>query len=123
MNGHSSTVLVSPGAAYDLGQEVERLLSGDEQMEPLAALANAVGVERTTTWRWATVGCRGVKLAYVQQGGRRYSSRGALKRFFAELTRRSTGSRGQAVSAPALSAARQRELDRVDRELAARLGL
>ncbi len=37
-------------------------------------------------YRWASRGLRGVKLEWVQVGGRRYTSREALNRFFERLT-------------------------------------
>ena len=37
-------------------------------------------------YRWATIGCRGVRLEYVQCGGTRCTSRAALARFFERLT-------------------------------------
>ena len=38
-------------------------------------------------YRWATRGLRGVKLEFVRCGGRRYTSREALARFYAALTK------------------------------------
>lgn len=39
----------------------------------------------STCWRWWRHGIRGVKLETVVIGGRRYTSREALQRFFQEL--------------------------------------
>lgn len=39
----------------------------------------------TTGWRWATHGCRGVKLATFHIGGRRYTTKQALEEFHAAI--------------------------------------
>jgi len=39
-----------------------------------------------TVWRWVTRGVRGVKLATVHLGGRRFSSREAIQRFVEATT-------------------------------------
>src|SRR5215211_197394 len=44
-----------------------------------------------TLWRWRTAGCRGVKLETLLCGGRRYTSREALARFFSATTRAADG--------------------------------
>lgn len=46
-----------------------------------------------TFHRWATVGCRGVKLETLQIGGTRRTSQEALQRFFETLSGPQTGSR------------------------------
>ncbi len=66
-------------------------------------------------YRWTSTGFRGVVLESVQIGGTRCTSKEALFRFFAELTRL------QARPPPALSvsaaAGRQREVERAERQL------
>src|SRR5689334_10653496 len=40
----------------------------------------------STLYRWATIGCRGVRLESIQVGGTLCTSREALQRFFEALT-------------------------------------
>ncbi|MFO0957085.1 MAG: DUF1580 domain-containing protein [Isosphaeraceae bacterium] len=40
----------------------------------------------STIYRWATAGCRGVTLEWVQIGGSRFTSMEAMARFFERLT-------------------------------------
>lgn len=44
-------------------------------------------IHRATTFRWALHGLRGVRLETIKIGGHRYTSREALARFYAELSR------------------------------------
>lgn len=51
----------------------------------LADLAEEAGVNVSTTWRWATVGVKGVKLETMLIGGRRRTSHEAYGRFLASI--------------------------------------
>lgn len=49
------------------------------------------GVHVSTLHRWHLRGCRGVRLETVLIGGRRYTSKEALQRFFARVTAAADG--------------------------------
>jgi hypothetical protein len=66
-----------------------------------------------TAWRWALKGIRGVKLETVMMGGRRYTSREAVDRFFAGLTE------ARAAAAPAPSRLRAEQIARAAKRAAA----
>ncbi len=105
---------------FDYDAEVERLLDNEEPIEPAHALCKFAGVDRVTGWRWMEHGRRGVRWPYIMRGGRRFSSKGALKRFFAEITRRCNGGSVREPETVTLSKQRVRELERVDQQLVAR---
>lgn len=65
----------------------------------------------STLYRWATVGCRGVRLETIQIGGTCCTSREALQRFFEALTNNRTNSGGSVVPFP--SPARRTEAKRL----------
>lgn len=69
-----------------------------------------------TLFRWHSPGLRGVRLEVIRVGGSLCTSREALQRFFDRLTEADSPASGAVPQRP-ISAARQRELDRVDREL------
>lgn len=73
------------------------------------------GTHVATVHRWAAVGCRGIKLEFLQMGGIKCTSAEALGRFFARLTTAQTGiqasSRTADSRARAIQAA-EAELDR-----------
>ncbi len=57
--------------------------------EAAAGLPRRRGGKRVnvaTLYRWATHGCRGVRLETIQIGGTRCTSQEALQRFFVKLT-------------------------------------
>ena len=68
------------------------------------------GRARATVYRWMRTGVRGVVLESCLVGGRRYTSVEALDRFVSGLSGRGP------VAVPA-TAARSRELERIDDEL------
>lgn len=85
-----------------------------ETLESLADLARWDRIPRrrhgkklhvSTLFRWASRGCRAVKLDTVRVGGTLCSSRDALARFFARLSAADEGADASAVRTP-----RQREL-------------
>ena len=67
----------------------------------------------TTLWRWATKGCRGVKLETIRIGETLCTSAEALQRFFEGVT--IVGDRGQIP--PATASRRLREKQRAKEEL------
>ncbi|NLF06866.1 MAG: DUF1580 domain-containing protein [Pirellulaceae bacterium] len=67
-------------------------------------------------YRWAQIGCRGVRLEIVQIGGTKCTSREAMQRFFGRLTAQANG---QPVAPPPRSKSRQRQIDAAEKRLAA----
>lgn len=63
-------------------------------------------------YRWTTVGCRGVRLDFLQCGATRCTSHQALARFFARLT--PTPPDAKSVRTPAR---RERAIARAEKEL------
>ena len=68
-----------------------------------------------TFWRWYTKGCWGVKLETYLCGGKRYTSKEALRRFI----ERTTEARDGAPVEQAPSRRRQAEISKAEAELAA----
>lgn len=68
-----------------------------------------------TVWRWIYKGCRGVKLATICVGGRRFTSKEALERFVEASTAVANGEPVPARTAKQ----RQRAIEQAERELAA----
>ena len=64
----------------------------------------------STLWRWASCGLRGVRLETIRKGGMIYTSREALRRFFARLS-------GHEVPSPEPPPSRQAELGRMRKRL------
>jgi hypothetical protein len=71
-------------------------------------------VDLSQIYRWAQRGLRGLKLEWAQIGGRRYTSREALGRFFARLTQ---AAGGEATVAPIKVRANQ--IEKAERDLVA----
>ncbi|MHB9081060.1 MAG: DUF1580 domain-containing protein [Pirellulaceae bacterium] len=68
----------------------------------------------STVWRWINRGVRGVKLETVMIGGRRFTSREALDRFYAATTAATSGE-----SIPVrTNRQRTRDIEQARRELA-----
>jgi hypothetical protein len=87
----------------------DRLIA--EELLPFAEAARIVPRRRggkatspATLYRWAKVGLRGVRLEAVQAGGVLCTSRGAIARFFQELTEQRFREK------PAVNADRVREI-------------
>lgn len=70
--------------------------------------------DASTVYRWWKRGIKGVRLETILIGGRRYTSKEALTRFFAATTAAADGP--QAAVTPAR---RQREIEAAERELEA----
>ncbi len=75
-------------------------------------------VHKSTLFRWQSRGVRGVRLATVRIGGRRYVSRDALERFAIESTAAASGDH---IAIPMSRSSRSRSVDSAERELDARL--
>lgn len=69
-----------------IDHENEQLLSMTAAAKLLPGRPNVA-----TLWRWRTTGVRGVKLATILYGGRRFTSREALSRFIAATTAAADG--------------------------------
>ena len=67
-------------------------------------------------YRWAQIGCRGVRLEIVQIGGTKCTSREAMQRFFDSLTAQSEG---QPVAPPPRSKSRRKQIEAAEIRLAA----
>ena len=70
----------------------------------------------STIFRWARRGVRGIRLETVLCGGRRFTSRQALKRFHERVTAAADGRKAEARSTAAHR--RQAEIDRAESKLA-----
>jgi hypothetical protein len=71
-----------------------------------------------TLWRWATAGCRGVKLETIMAGGSRATSFEAIERFFEQLTLRAEGQQLVPPQSPRMTTARKRQIAAAERRLA-----
>ena len=97
-----------------------------ETLIPLARVPKAVPsrhpgkvVNVSTVWRWATSGCRGIRLETVTIGGGRFTSKEALQRFTERLSQpRTTDGGGPPTAVGYRTAARrQRDSERAGRKL------
>lgn len=68
----------------------------------------------STLYRWATAGCKGVRLETIRVGGTLCTSLEAFQRFFERLTTADCGETSAPVSTPTR---RRREIERAEREL------
>ena len=97
------------------------MITDTEHLLTLSAAAREVpnrdsgrGVNVSTVWRWSLRGIRGVRLQTEMRGGIRYTSREALRRFFAATT---AAANGEPVAVHN-TANRQRQIEDAERELA-----
>jgi len=94
-----------------MGMEQIVSMAGATKVIPKRASGKRVHV--ATVYRWASVGLKGIRLETIQIGGHCYTSKEALGRFFAELTRqRESAERGGASCAPQGHGRTERELNR-----------
>jgi hypothetical protein len=94
--------------------ETEHLLTLSAAAREVPNRDSGRGVNVSTVWRWSLRGIRGVRLQTEMRGGIRYTSREALRRFFAATT---AAANGESVGARN-TAKRQREIEAAERELA-----
>ncbi len=99
-------------------------IAADEELLPLARAAAELpcrrGGKKThvgTLYRWTTVGCRGIRLGYVQVGATRCTTRRMIAEFFEKLTAASQAGHGVGDGAMPTVTARQRTQAAVAREL------
>jgi hypothetical protein len=69
----------------------------------------------STLWRWATVGCRGIRLETILAGGSRATSLEAVERFFEALTVQADPS---APTPPRHTAQRRKQIEAAEKRLA-----
>ena len=100
-----------------IDHEVETVLSLTDAAARLPRRRGGKRVNVATLYRWASNGCRGVRLETIQIGGTRCTSMQALQRFFDRLSTPGAGPVGPDHRREAR--VRQRD-ERVERELAAR---
>jgi hypothetical protein len=94
---------------FDIGAEAPITLRQAARLLPRRRAGRPAHV--STLYRWALRGLRGVTLETIQIGGTLCTSREALQRFFARL------SRAQPAPAQATTALRRRAVQRADEEL------
>src|SRR3954451_17851104 len=92
----------------------ETLLSLAQAAEELPRRRRGRKTHVSTLYRWATAGCRGVRLETVQIGATRCTSREALQRFFERLS--GPDQAGAVVSSPTSPPPTPRSLARRLRE-------
>jgi hypothetical protein len=92
-----------------IDHENEHLLSMTAAAKLLPGRPNVA-----TLWRWRTGGCRGHRLETILFGGRRYTSREAIKRFLGAIN-------GEPISSET-PRQRERSIDRAEQR-AAELGV
>jgi hypothetical protein len=85
----------------------------DEDTLTLTKAAKEADVHVATIHRWASRGVQGVRLATAKLGGKRVTSRQAIRRFSEELT---AASSPEGLPSPTASAAHQRAIDAAERE-------
>ncbi len=69
----------------------------------------------STLWRWATTGCRGIRLETILAGGSRATSLEAVERFFEALTVQADP---PAPQAPRHAAQRRKQIEAAEKRLA-----
>ena len=96
--------------------------TASEEVIPLAQAAAELPRRRrgrkthvSTLYRWATAGCRGVRLETIQVGGTRCTSRQALQRFFERLSHKREA--GETLPASRSLVQRQRQSEAAAKEL------
>jgi hypothetical protein len=105
LNNIASVLQITANSEVKVAIDVER-----EKLITLSQAANQVPwgkVDPSTPWRWAR-GRRGVKLETVLCGGRRYTSREALLRFFAATSKTVSQASASPATVPMTAAPRRR---------------
>lgn len=72
----------------------------------------------STLWRYATTGCRGVKLETIMAGGSRATSLEAIERFFEQLTLQADGRHIAPPQSPRMTAERRKQIQEAEKRLA-----
>jgi hypothetical protein len=101
--------------------QLDELLTFKEIAKRLPTRRNGRPVSSNTIFRWASNGCRGIKLQYVQVGANKCSTLKMVEEFFAALAQQYEAGR-PTVSMPEpirLPAERQRAIDAAKRRLQA----
>lgn len=66
------------------------LLSLADAAANLPSLKDGRPIHVTTLWRWARYGLRGIKLETIKIGGRVFTNRQSLQKFFADVAKASS---------------------------------
>ncbi|MGA7702566.1 MAG: DUF1580 domain-containing protein [Thermoguttaceae bacterium] len=117
LDEHSQSLRGSEMAIDIRSEEIFSLMAATK----LRCFGNRRGGKRIsvcTLWRWATTGCRGVKLETIMAGGSRATSLEAIERFFEALTLQADGEQTPAPQPPRMTAARRMEIEAAERRLA-----
>lgn len=88
----------------------------DEQRLSLTQAARRLGVNPSTTWRWALNGVRGVNLETISVGAKRFTTEEAVERFVAATT--AVAAHGPMPSVARTPRQREHAIDRAEGELA-----
>ncbi len=91
------------------------------QAAKLPCFANRRGGKRinvSTLWRYATTGCRGIKMETIMAGGSRATSLEAIERFFEQLTLQAEGKYQPTPQRPSMTAARRKQIEAAEQRLA-----
>jgi hypothetical protein len=91
----------------------ERLISFAEAAKIVPHRRRGRATHVATIHRWATVGCRGIRLEWLQTGGSKSTSREAVARFFEALT----ADRTSAPVPTRTARQEQRDVERAEAEL------
>jgi hypothetical protein len=95
---------------------LEETFSLTEATKRLPCRRKGVKPNVATLYRWAQIGCRGVRLETICIGATRCTSMDALQRFFDALT--AQAEHRSAPQAPRMTAARRKEIEAAERRLA-----
>lgn len=95
--------------------KTEKTIPFTEAARQLSRLLGGKKTHVSTIHRWATSGCKGIILEWIQIGGTRCTSIEALQRFFNRLSSNSNSE--PAIEASRSVTARQRANERAAREL------
>jgi hypothetical protein len=98
--------------------DTEELLSLTEAAKLLPRRRAGKPAHVSCLYRWTQIGCRGVRLEFVQVGATRCTSREALSRFFAALSTQAEPSLIPPPPTAALTATRRKAIEAAEKRLA-----
>lgn len=92
-----------------IDHRIEEVRSFPDAAAGLPRCRGGKKVNVATLYRWASHGCRGVRLETIQIGGTRCTSREALQRFFDRLSNQDRDAHGRESNSPRFSSSARRE--------------
>ena len=95
---------------------IEKVVSLTEATTHLPRRRAGKSTNVATLYRWAQIGCRGIRLETLCVGATRCTSMEALQRFFDALTAQSE--RQPTVPAPRMTRQRRQQIEAAERRLA-----